>query len=83
MSSRKMKWKVQVKIECGLLESYVPIHRYGSLPYLDHFTFITFVTLDLDNDLSGYKYNVPIKTVFDPLNGVDGNLQLPTSAGNG
>ena len=82
MSSRKMKWKVQVKIECGLLESYVYCF-YCTLPHLDHFIFITFVTLDLDNDLSGYKYNVPIKTVFDPLNGVDGNLQLPTSAGNG
>ena len=36
-----------------------------------------------DFDERGYKFNDPIRTVFDPQNGVFGSLQLPTSAGNG
>ena len=44
---------------------------------------IIFLLTDFDEYLPGYKFNVPIKTVFDPLNGVFGSLQLPTSAGNG
>ena len=36
-----------------------------------------------DYEERGYKFNDQIRTVFDPQNGVFGNLQLPTSAGNG
>ena len=45
--------------------------------------FLWFPSIDFAEDSTGYKFGVPIRTVFDPIDGVYGSLQLPTSAGNG
>ena len=44
---------------------------------------LRFPSIDFAEDSTGYKFGVPIRTVFDPIDGVYGNLQLPTSAGYG
>ena len=46
-------------------------------------SFVRFPSIDLAEGSTGYKFGVPIRTVFDPIDGVYGSLQLPTSAGNG
>ena len=46
-------------------------------------SFVRFPSIDLAEGSTGYKFGVPIRTVFDPIDGVYGTLQLPTSAGNG
>ena len=39
--------------------------------------------IDRTEELAGYKFGMPIKTVFDPSEGLYGQLQLPTTMGNG
>ena len=45
------------------------------------YSFLLFI--DRTEELAGYKFGMPIKTVFDPSEGLYGQLQLPTTMGNG
>ena len=60
-----------------------PVIKYlqSNFDILMIYWFLLFI--DRTEELAGYKFGMPIKTVFDPSEGLYGQLQLPTTMGNG